>query len=89
MYVANEAKILTGVLFGLLALAGGSASDFIFGGCLVYDLAALAVGQKQYGNEDWSKLLGVYAGGTAVIVGLKNLIWWPYDKRGEGYTVLR
>ncbi|TQN71628.1 hypothetical protein CSHISOI_03800 [Colletotrichum shisoi] len=33
-------KVLTGVGFGLLA----SASDWIFGGCLVYDLVALSVG---------------------------------------------
>ncbi|KAM0327415.1 hypothetical protein ACHAQA_005701 [Verticillium albo-atrum] len=63
-------KILTGVGFGLVS----ALSDWIFGGCLVYDLIALSVGQSIYGNSSWSKLLGVYAGGTAVIVGAKNLL---------------
>lgn len=58
-------KALTGVGFGL----GGLASDWIFGGCLVYDLVALAVGQQ----GDWRTLLSVYAVGTAGIVTAKNL----------------
>lgn len=61
-------KGLTGVGFAALA----SGSDWIFGGCLVYDLIALTVGQAQYGNSAWSTLLGAYAVGTAAIVGLKN-----------------
>lgn len=61
-------KILTGVGFGALA----SASDWIFGGCLVYDLIALSVGQRIYTGSGWSNLLGVYAVGTAAIVGLRN-----------------
>lgn len=67
-------KALTGAGFGLLA----SASDWIFGGCLVYDLVALAVGQSIYGNAGWSNLLGAYAAGTAAIVGVKNWLRPPY-----------
>lgn len=59
-------KALTGAIFGGLALA----SDWIFGGCLVYDLIALAIGQQ----GDWRNLLGVYAAGTAGIVAVKNFI---------------
>lgn len=58
-------KILTGLGFGLAS----AASDWIFGGCLVYDLVALAVGQK----GDWGKLLGVYALGAAGIVTARNI----------------
>ena len=61
-------KVLTGVGFGALA----SMSDWIFGGCLVYDLVALAVGQRIYTSTGWSNLLYVYAGGVAGIVGLRN-----------------
>lgn len=60
-------KVLTGVGFAGLA----SGSDWIFGGCLVYDLVALSVGQ----TGDWAKLLAGYAVGTAAIVGIKNWIW--------------
>jgi len=60
-------KVLTGV--GFAGLAG--TSDWIFGGCLVYDLIALTVGQREL-NKDWSNLLGAYAVGTAAIVGLRN-----------------
>lgn len=63
-------KVLTGVGFGGLA----AFSDWIFGGCLVYDLIALAVGQRAYGNPGWSNLLYLYAGGTAAIVGLRNYL---------------
>jgi hypothetical protein len=41
-------KVLTGVGFGALS----SASDWIFGGCLVYDLVALAVGGEG-DRTDW------------------------------------
>ena len=58
-------KALTAVGFAL-ASAG---SDWIFGGCLVYDLVAIAVGQK----GDWGKLLGVYALAAAGIVAAKNI----------------
>lgn len=62
-------KMLTGV--GAVAL--GSVSDWIFGGCLVYDLVALSVGQSAIrGSEGWSKLLAGYAVGTAAVVGLRN-----------------
>ncbi|KAM7201580.1 hypothetical protein V8F20_004808 [Naviculisporaceae sp. PSN 640] len=89
IYPTNMTKVLTGVGFATLALAGGRSSDWIFGGSLVYDLAALAVGQRVYGNVEWSKLLGIYAGGLCAIVGLKNSLWWPYARRGEGYETLR
>lgn len=57
-------QVATGVGFA----AAASVSDWIFGGCLVYDLLALAGGQS--GN--WSRLLGGYAAMTAGIVGFKN-----------------
>ena len=58
-------KVMTGLGFGLLS----AASDWIFGGCMVYDLAALAVGQ----SGSWRNLLAVYAVGAAGIVAAKNL----------------
>ncbi len=58
-------KVVTGLGFGLLS----AASDWIFGGCLVYDLVALAVGQ----GGSWGQLLGAYAVGAAAIVAAKNL----------------
>ena len=63
-------KVLTGVGFG----AAACVSDWIFGGCLVYDLVALAVGQRGVGEKGWSNLLGLYALGTAGIVGLRNWV---------------
>ena len=63
-------KVVTGLGFGALA----SMSDWIFGGCLVYDLVALAVGQRIYTGTGWSNLLGVYALATAGIVGARNLL---------------
>jgi len=60
-------KVLTGAGFGLAA----ASSDWIFGGALVYDLVALAIGQREY-NSDWSNMLGAFAVGTAAIVGIKN-----------------
>lgn len=60
-------KVITGLGFAGLA----SISDWIFGGCLVYDLAGLMVGQASY-DKSWSQLLGAYAVGTAAIVGLRN-----------------
>jgi len=61
-------KAATGLGFAGL----GAASDWIFGGCLVYDLVALSVGQAQIGDKNWSQLLGAYAVGTAAIVGARN-----------------
>lgn len=61
-------KALTGVGFGLAS----AASDWIFGGCLVYDLVALAVGQSAI-DGGWAKMLGAFAVGSAAIVGAKNL----------------
>jgi len=63
-------KVLTGVGFGIAA----STSDWIFGGCLVYDLVALAVGQRQIEEVGWSNILSLYAVGTAGIIGIKNWI---------------
>lgn len=62
-------KILTG-----LGFAGMSAvSDWIFGGCLVYDLVGLSVGQSMYSKDSsWSTLLGAFAVASAAIVGLRN-----------------
>lgn len=61
-------KVLTAVGFAGLS----SVSDWILGGCLVYDLVGLSVGQAQIGAKDWSGLLGAYALGCAAIVGAKN-----------------
>ena len=58
-------KALTGLGFGALSLG----SDWIFGGCLVYDLVALAVGQ----TGSWRNLLGAYAVGSLGIVAAKNI----------------
>ena len=58
-------KVVTGLGFGLLS----AASDWIFGGCMVYDLVALAAGQ----SGSWRNLLGVYAVAAAGIVGAKNI----------------
>lgn len=57
-----------------LAFAGLSAvSDWILGGCLVYDLVGLSVGQAAYSSDkSWSGLLGGFAVGSAAIVGLRN-----------------
>ncbi|KAI9752118.1 MAG: hypothetical protein M4579_005756 [Chaenotheca gracillima] len=71
-------RVLTGVGFGL----SSAASDWIFGGCLVYDLIALAAGQ----SGSWRTLLGAYAAGSAIIVGVKNWTRPPYIKGSdEGY----
>ena len=62
-------KIATGVGFGIAS----SLSDWIFGGCLVYDLVALSVGQATVNQTPgWSRMLGLYAVGSAAIVGVKN-----------------
>lgn len=58
-------KVLTGVGFGLAS----AASDWIFGGCLVYDLVALAAGQ----SGDWRTMLSVSAVGSAGIVTARNI----------------
>jgi len=80
--------LFTGVGFGALACC----SDWIFGGCLVYDLVALGVGQRVYHNAGWSNLLFLYAGGTAALVALKNLVVKPQpysSRRTEGYEPLK
>ena len=58
-------KVVTGLGFGILSVA----SDWIFGGCMVYDLVALAAGQ----SGSWRNLLAFYAVGAAGIVGAKNI----------------
>lgn len=60
-------QIATGIGFA----AAASVSDWIFGGCLVYDLAALAVGQA---GTSWGNLLGGYAAATAGIVAFRNYV---------------
>lgn len=63
-------KVLTALGFGLAS----AASDWIFGGCLVYDLVAMAVGQSVQGKDgSWGGLLAAYAVGAAGIIGAKNL----------------
>lgn len=58
-------QILTGVGFGLASVT----SDWIFGGCLAYDLVAFSVGQ----TGSWRTLLGAYAVGSAALVAVKNI----------------
>ena len=62
-------KAATGLGFAGLA----SMSDWIFGGCLVYDLVGLTVGQLSY-DKSWAGLLGAFAVGTAGIVGARNYL---------------
>jgi hypothetical protein len=57
-------QIATGVAFA----GAASVSDWMLGGCLVYDLVALSMGQE----GGWSRLLGGYAVATAGIVGMRN-----------------
>lgn len=59
-------QVATGV--GCAAMA--SASDWMFGECLVYDLVALACGQ----SGGWGRLLGAYATRATGIVGLRNYV---------------
>lgn len=61
----NTVKVVTAVTFGILS----AASDWIFGGCMVFDLAAIACGQ----SGGWRKLLAMYAVGAAAIVTAKNV----------------
>jgi hypothetical protein len=70
-----EPSVLVKVATGL-GFAGLSAvSDWVFGGCLVYDLVGLAVGQAAYSRDgSWSWLLGAYAVGCAAIVGVRNWV---------------
>ncbi|KAK5167486.1 uncharacterized protein LTR77_007185 [Saxophila tyrrhenica] len=72
-----------------LAFAGLSAvSDWIFGGCLVYDLVGLSVGQAAYSQDkSWSGMLGGFAVGSAAIVGLRNWFKPPYVDSDEGYAL--
>ncbi|KAK8089017.1 hypothetical protein PG997_003978 [Apiospora hydei] len=63
-------KVLTGLGFAALA----SCSDWIFGGCLAYDLIALWVGQRVYGNVAWSNLLGGYVSIVAGLVVVRNCL---------------
>ena len=58
-------KVVTAVVFSSLS----AASDWIFGGCMVYDLVAIAAGQ----SGGWRTLLGAYALGAACIVCVKNI----------------
>lgn len=65
MPATSLVKALTGVGF----IAASAVSDWIFGGCLVYDLVALAAGQ----SGGWRSLLGVYAVACTGVVAAKNL----------------
>lgn len=67
-YVGVPPNSLVRVATGVGFAAAASMSDWIFGGCLVYNLVALSVGQ----TGSWSRLLGGYAAMTAAIVGFKN-----------------
>ena len=58
-------KVLTGLGFGVAS----AFSDWIFGGCLVYDLVSLAVGQQ----GDWRTWLSMFAVGSAGIVAARNI----------------
>ncbi|KAF2475166.1 uncharacterized protein BDR25DRAFT_331749 [Lindgomyces ingoldianus] len=72
-------QVTTGVGFA----AAASVSDWIFGGCLVYDLVALSMGQQ----GGWSQLLGGYVVITAGIVGLRNWFYPMGSKKVEdGYS---
>ena len=62
-------KVATALGFGMASAAG----DWIFGGCMVYDLLAIAVGQSGR-DAGWRNLLAAYAVGAAGIVGAKNLV---------------
>lgn len=61
---STAVKVITGLGFAALSASG----DWIFGGCMVYNLVALAVGQ----SGSWRNLLGAYAVGAAAIVTAKN-----------------
>ncbi|KAF2752598.1 hypothetical protein EJ05DRAFT_481140 [Pseudovirgaria hyperparasitica] len=76
-------KVLTGLGFAGAAVC----SDWIFGGCLVYDLIALSVGQSVV-DPGWGRTLGGFAAGTAAIVGVKNWLLPPYVKGNNGYTTV-
>ena len=62
----TSVKVVTALIFGLFSVS----SDWLFGGCMVYDLVALAVGQ----GGSWGQILGAYAVGAAGIVTAKNLV---------------
>lgn len=63
-------KVLTGLGFGGLA----ACSDWILGGCLAYDLIALMVGQRVYGNVAWGNLLGGFVSVVAGLVVVRNCL---------------
>ncbi|KAF2686885.1 hypothetical protein K458DRAFT_297605 [Lentithecium fluviatile CBS 122367] len=69
-------QVATGVGFA----AAASVSDWMLGGCLVYDLVALSMGQE----GGWSRLLGGYAVATAGIVGLRNWLYPKWKSQREG-----
>ncbi|KAK8138558.1 hypothetical protein PG984_001938 [Apiospora sp. TS-2023a] len=77
-------KVLTGLGFGGLA----ACSDWILGACLAYDLVALMVGQRVYGNVAWSNLLGGFVSVVAGFVVVCNCLRPPYVRRGD-YQALR
>ncbi|THH10526.1 hypothetical protein EW146_g8345 [Bondarzewia mesenterica] len=69
-------QVLVPVGFIILAML----SDPIFGACLVYDLVALAVGQR---GGKWGAELGWYAGATGLFVAFKSLRFFHEMKQGQ------
>ena len=63
-------QILAAVGFGGLA----ACSDWILGSCLAYDLLALVVGQRVYGNVAWSNLLGGFVSVVTGFVVIRNCL---------------
>lgn len=53
----------------MLTVSQSASSDLILGGCIVYDIVALAVGQR----GTWGGTLGWYAAGSTLIVAVKNI----------------
>ena len=69
-YFKDAAPSIWVIAFTIVWFGGFAAiGDWIFGGCLTYDLLALAAGQ----HGGWRWILVAYAGVTASIVAAKNL----------------
>lgn len=77
-FEGQSASPLVQALTGVGFVAASALGDGIFGGCLVYDLVALAAGQGKvepgWGKVEpgWGKMLGGYAVVCGAVVGLKN-----------------
>lgn len=69
--LAPSAAIKAVTAVGMLGLS--AASDWILGGCLVYDLVGLSVGQATYSKDgSWPGILGGLAVACAAVVGFRN-----------------